>query len=550
VFWNLYIAAGIGGVGAIFLTMRGLVASSRRPNGTVMAALQELAMLMLRVALAIAALLAGLPAALRLIIILKGAALLAGLPTVGGASVLSGIYVYLSRRGQAKRLLSRLRLILPLAGFIVIGVPFLGFTYWVTQQGFHLRNAAVPHREAWPLYALVASVLLLVGFSFLDEVTPSMHLFYREKLAKAFIGMRVRKAGKLDWAEPPWRIPLSLSKVRDHRAAGALLPKLVVCASVNASDESVPLGRNGGPFTFEQDYSGSPLTGYVPTRELELAAGEDVLTMPAMMAIAGAAISPSMGKMTRPALRMLMALFNVRLGVWLPNPAVRFESSISAGERMRRGEAAPEVSGSVDRDSRLRRPGTLYILREALGLNSLAQRYVYVTDGGHFENLGLVEVLRRGCGQVVCLDAAGGQPTDFGTISEAIALARSDLGVEIDLNLDNLKPGVDGESESDHVCGSILYPNGETGVLVFARAAMPRDAPQDTKGYQRVDPRFPHHSTADQFFNERTFEAYRGLGAHAARGCVDTLNGYRTRHGHEPFRLEPIPTPPCPGARS
>lgn len=281
--------------------------------------------------------------------------------------------------------------------------------------------------------------------------------------------------------------------------------------------------------------------------------------MPAMMAIAGAALAPTMGKMTRPALRMLMALFNVRLGVWLPNPAKRFDS-ISTGELLSLAETAANGGAvgttasspktTVRRDGRLRRPGILYILREALGLNSLGQRYVYVTDGGHFENLGLVELLRRGCAQIVCLDAAGGQPTDFGTISEAIALAQSDLGVEIGIDLAPLKPKSDGdndECESDHVCGSIRFPNGETGVLVFARAAMPKDAPQDTKGYKQYDSRFPHHSTADQFFNERIFEAYRGLGAHAGRGCVESLKAYWKAHrselGPDPFVAQPILRP-------
>ena len=176
----------------------------------------------------------------------------------------------------------------------------------------------------------------------------------------------------------------------------------------------------------------------------------------------------------------------------------------------------------------------LYILREALGLNSLRQRYIYVTDGGHFDNLGLIELLRRGCGQIVCFDAAGGDLTLFHTISEAIALARSDLGVDIEIDLAPLMPSapttppsVEGEfSPSDHVCGSIRYPNGTEGVLVFAKLAMAEDAPQDARAFREVDPRFPNHPTIDQFFDERTFEAYRGLGAHAARGCVEALNEY------------------------
>jgi hypothetical protein len=565
---NLQIAGGIAGVGVISLTVRQFVASSQRPSGTTLAALQGLSLLMLRAALLVAAILAGLPALLRLLSFgdtWQDTWLPAG-AAGGTAAAFSSAYVYLTQRGQLKRLLTYLRLVLPLAGFVVVVIPFVGFTYWVTQQGFHLRQTATD--QAGPFYAFLAAIVIVVGFSFLNEVTPSMHLFYREKLAKAFIGMRVRdtKTGELSWAEPPWRIPLSFSKVRDHSGVGAKLPKLVVCASVNASDESIPLGRNAGPFTFEQDYSGSPLTGYLPTRDLEAAAGEEVLTMPAMMAIAGAALSPTMGKMTRPAMRLLMALFNVRLGVWLPNPC--WLDSLSAAD-CRRGYPRKSAA-SRGPDVRLRRPGMLYILREALGLNSLRQRYVYITDGGHFENLGLVELMRRGCGQIVCFDAAGDDLTHFHTISEAIALARSDLGVEIKIDLKDLMPGANevgndisfrdakpgpkeeskskpkakGVSKSDHVSASIRYPNGETGILVFAKAAMSKDAPQDARAFQEVDPDFPHHSTADQFFDERKFESYRGLGAHAARGCVDVLNEYRRKKNYPLFQLEPIPPPP------
>ncbi len=89
-------------------------------------------------------------------------------------------------------------------------------------------------------------------------------------------------------------------------------------------------------------------------------------------------------------------------------------------------------------------------------------------------------------------------------------------------------------------------PFAPNSPLVFAKAAMPQDAPQDTKAFREVDPRFPIHSTADQFFDERTFEAYRALGAHAARGCVRSLNKYRRHTGHaRTFPLLPLPAGTC-----
>jgi hypothetical protein len=646
VYWNLILAGAIAFSGIVALTVRQMVSNSNRPSGGVLASLQGLTLLLFRAAFVVAALLAGLPASLWLIAQSRSLVHIV-FPTLGaGSSTVTMLFTYLMKRGKAVRTTNVLGFLMPLASVIVLGVPFLGFTYWVTQQGLHLHavmRLGVPQQPE-PFYALVAAVVVLIWFSLLDEVTPSMHLFYREKLAKAFIGMRVvDDRGHLGWQEPPWSTPLSFSKGKPHDPPGPR-PKLVVCAAVNTSDESVPAGRNAGSFTFEYDYSGSPLTGYVPTRELELAAGESVLTMPALMAISGAALSPSMGKMTRTSLRLVMAIFNVRLGVWVPNPN-KWRRTLSARDRRVRArrrrerariirreaervkdqfekfemaetlaaveaalegdvlgvveavsairdargaetalEAAAEtVLEAADRahedadpsveefgpnDQRWRRPGTLYILREALGLNSLAQRYVYVTDGGHYENLGLVELLRRGCGQILCFDAAGDDLTHFHTISEAIALARSDLGVDITLDLDDLVPGQTGsetgrtarddgnpggakypisasskrgyqQSRSDHVRGTIRYPDNTTGVLIFAKAAITHDTPQDAKGFADVDRRFPHHSTADQFFDERTFEAYRGIGAQAARGSLDELNSFREGEGMNRFGVRP-----------
>jgi hypothetical protein len=152
---------------------------------------------------------------------------------------------------------------------------------------------------------------------------------------------------------------------------------------------------------------------------------------------------------------------------------------------------------------------------------------VYVTDGGHWDNLGLVELLRRGCGQILCFDAAGDDLAHFDMLSAAIALARSDLAVEIDIDLAPLRPGDDGLSASDHARGTVTYPDGTAGVLVFAKAAMPKDAPLDVEAFRERDARFPTTSTFDQFFDDRQFESYRALGAHAARGAVRSLRAWR-----------------------
>ena len=212
---------------------------------------------------------------------------------------------------------------------------------------------------------------MLGVFTWTDEVTSVCHLFYRERLAKAFVGYRKLandEAPLLNHKQPPWKHRIRFSGVNFGSSDHARLPNLVVCAAANLSRD-LPAGRFGASFTFEKDRCGGPSTGYVPTSWFEEEAGEATSTLPALMAVSGAAIAPSMGKMTRPFLRFLMAMFNLRLGVWLPNPRqAEHEGSkiaLSAAD-LREGRKFDTEGGEFPVTHGLRRPGALYILREAL----------------------------------------------------------------------------------------------------------------------------------------------------------------------------------------
>jgi hypothetical protein len=260
---------------------------------------------------------------------------------------------------------------------------------------------------------------------------------------------------------------------------------------------------------------GGPLIGAVRTRELEEGCNpsrRSYFTLPATVAMSGAALSPSMGKMTRGPLRFLMALANVRLGVWVPNPR-RIQSF--------EGRIQPK-------------PRPSYLLRELLGMNPLNARYLYVTDGGHYENLGLVELLRRGCTEIYCFDASN---DNFEAIGDAVALARSELDVEIDVKPKSLELDKETElAEADCVKADITYPGAGAplATLFYARLAMTEASPADVKAYHRQDRHFPHDPTTDQLYTDQRFESYRALGAHAA------TSGQRLRSEavlHEPGRF-------------
>jgi hypothetical protein len=347
------------------------------------------------------------------------------------------------------------------------------------------------------LYAAVLFPLLKAA---IDINATSMHGFYRDRLAVAY-GV-VRRDGH---AVPDIGALLS-SLDRPGQ------PVLVICAAANCTRNGhVPPGRGAVSFTFTPRETGlsqeqcvsdgrkEPPAGRASTGPYEEAAR---LTLFDIMAVSGAAVSPVMGKMTRPSMRILLAAADVRLGVWLPNP-----------EHVRAGRWRPGFS-------RLRQPDLMHLWAEAVGSLHLDGKWLYVTDGGHYENLGLVEALRRGPDHLVVIDAAGDGPGWFTTLGQAVSLARSELGVEIDIDPTGLRPDpVTHRCAAPYAAGEFRYPGQDGGrphQLLYLKLAVPDGAPWDVVSYQDAHPAFPTDSTLQQLYDDQEFEAYRALGYHCA----------------------------------
>jgi len=214
------------------------------------------------------------------------------------------------------------------------------------------------------------------------------------------------------------------------------------------------------------------------------------------MAISGAAASPNAGETTIKPLVFIMTLLNVRMGYWLPNPRVASDASWLARLGLRRG------------------PGPKYVLKESLGHLDAKGRYINVSDGAHIENLGIFELLRRRCKYIIAVDGERDCEMQFGGLVKLLLYARIDLGIEIDIGFEPLRKNEQGFSSKHWVLGTIRYADGETGSLLYIKASMTGDEYEYIRNYQSENPIFPHESTADQFFSEARFEAYRGLGYH------------------------------------
>jgi len=213
-------------------------------------------------------------------------------------------------------------------------------------------------------------------------------------------------------------------------------------------------------------------------------------------AISGAAASPNMGYHSSPAVTFLLAVFNLRLGRWCGNTAVH----------PRWKETGP-------------RNALRYLFAELLGDTHEASPFIYLSDGGHFENLGLYELVRRRCKRIVLSDASADPGFQGDDLANAVAKCRVDLGVTVTFDSENrfterMRPDEKtGLVKASFLKGTIDYGPGETpGELFYLKASLVSDLDVDIGNYAATHKTFPHETTADQFFDETQFESYLRLG--------------------------------------
>ena len=339
----------------------------------------------------------------------------------------------------------------------------------------------------------------LLASRFVPANKFSLHTMYRNRVARAFLGSsRIARRPNLFTGFDP-DDDIELAKLAGQR------PFHVVNATLNTRTD-LQLGRqerHAMPFTFTPMHAGSVYLGYRPAAGF---AYEHIrqrgITLGTAATISGAAASPVMGEYTTPSLAFILTLFNARLGVWLGNPG---------------------TSGAATWRSSDPKAGIGPIVREMLGLTTDINPYIYLSDGGHFDNLGLWEMIHRRCKFIVVVDASCDPAYSYSDLANAIRQVRIDHGVRIEL-----APVTMGEpsplATPPHVlAGTIRYDDaGSTGTIIYIKPSLTGDEQVDVLNYQRVHPAFPHESTAEQWFTEAQFESYRMLGLHSVEvGLAD-----------------------------
>lgn len=357
------------------------------------------------------------------------------------------------------------------------------------------------------LSRIFMAFIILTGLAgltswFININSFSLHRYYRNRLIRSFLGSVNSKRNPDKFTDFDQNDNISMSKLTHNS------PLLIINAALNLlKDENLSWQeRKSSSFTFSRLFCGNKDTGYRPSgpskkNNTEPGYGEDI-SLGTAMAISGAAVSPNMGYNSSPVITFLMTLFNARLGWWLGNP--KHDSWTKIGPSF----------------------AIYYYIRELFGLTNDHCDYVYLSDGGHFENLGAYEMIRRCCRTIVIVDAGCDPDSKFEDLGKFIRLARIDFNVEITFNREFKL--TDGEIQHfapthplEHKCppyclvGEIEYRNIESrGTIIYIKPGVHGDEPQDVRSYHAQHPVFPHESTSDQFFSESQFESYRKLGLH------------------------------------
>ncbi len=429
-------------------------------------------------------------------LVLGSAVVLGGLSTIFGlaaASAFSGVEetVHVSKHIMA----AITRCLAPIAAFSLLVVAVL-------------VALALDATGSW--LALVLPLVVTVALvALFDPERHGLHDFYRGRIARAYLGATARPAANRFSAEqrfetghppPTDDVRLFQAERKDETPVQPVRGPvhLICCAANDLGADPLPNLRRGACSGVLSQF-GFDLRG-VRSRS------RDLMLSSALTASA-AAFNPQMGTRSVESgwcVGFMLAALNLRLGLWLPSP-------VAIEERLAGNPLRARLAGSG------------VFLAELLQVTSTSDPYqVHLSDGGHFENLGLYELIRRHCRYIIVSDAGCDERVAFDDLGNAIRRIREDFGVEIDLDVSALHPGANGRS-SQHMASGTIHFDGfdgfDKGTILYIKTSLTGDEPRDILQYHVRNEKFPHESTGDQFYDEAQWESYRRLGEHIAHSA-------------------------------
>lgn len=396
---------------------------------------------------------------------------------------------------------------------IVLTAMFL--LYGLALGSYWMAEAIIASQEStYTVTVLMFGVTLFVSV-FVNINYLGIHRMYRDRLMETFLpnldNVKINRWGLATEADT--------SLIDDMCRQPNRRPYHLINTNVVLVDShhSKYRGRGGDSFLLSPLYCGSDATGWCHSKQYMREGGRRGMTLGTAMAISGAAVNPNAGVAGQGPTRerlvsTLLAVLNLRLGFWAthPNPEKRFIFPPNF--------IYPALAGGVYGGG----------LRES-------RRAIELTDGGHFENLAIYELIRRKLPVIIITDGGADPQFNFQDLANAVEKARVDFGATVEFDggdycLENLLPGSDEDdyfarkynaAKNCFAVADIGYHDGSNGKLIYIKTTLIKGLPADLLGYKTAHGEFPDQSTADQFFDEQQFEAYRELGYRLGERMLD-----------------------------
>lgn len=383
----------------------------------------------------------------------------------------------------------------------------------------------VRYAGLWTAGVFCADALIFVAILWLvDPEQLGLRAYYRQRIVRTYLGASNSTAVGDDPAQRASAIynRSPIEHPQDDLKLCELEPKehfyrplhLICCAANDLEgDHLANLGRG----------SRSAVVSSLGVSLGNFWRSDTDMTLGGAITASAAAFNTLMGSVSSqlgPAVTFLMAALNLRLGMWTKHPAVAATNS----DRRMPGWLFLKEFWSASNSGMPALPATFTAQAAPVDDD------VHLSDGAHFENLGLYELVRRHCRYIIVSDCGADPEFVFDDLGNAMRRIREDFGIEIELDVTPLVPKL-GKAAQHMVVGTIHYDRSsdyDQGIILYFKPNFVGNEPDDVEQYRARNPAFPQETTADQFYDEAQWEAYRRLGEHAARSALRFMESVTT----------------------
>lgn len=463
------------------------------------------------------------------------------------------IFAWLSAMQKGKNLELSLHWAGQLAGFAIVILVFVSIdaTSYAVFWNFPQSGQALSINT-------YLSVILacLLGFSWLFGRTwsflnrSSLHALYSSRLARAYLGANnqarhqgVNKTAVVDVMADDMTLDNYYKKSLANGAPLHLI-NITVNQTVDSASQIQQQDRKGfalsiGPagYCLGGGFANShatppPIIDGPPQYQhpsFHASPCEDI-SLGQAVAISGAAFSTGMGEQTGVGLSLLAGFFNLRLGYWWDAHGwKKWEWNKITQKWERDGNRNDGFTKSALLLSWLF-PTQSYIINEYLArFHGPSKNLWNLSDGGHFENMGGYELIRRKIPRIIIIDAEADPDYQFKGLGNLVRKVRIDFNAEMefcsDLELDAMATSIYARpswlgtledlkkpAKAYAAIAKVNYPDDSNSLLLYIKPSLIGVEPRDVLNYYASNPDFPQQSTADQFFDEAQWESYRKLG--------------------------------------